>query len=137
MNIEDSYDGDTPPTAARYLLPGGFLSEFYFGYVKKWWPYRNDPNVMLLHYSNVRKDLKGHVAKIARFLEVELTEEELEIITERCSIDHMRKANKFKYLMPLNTDKRVWDANNDTILKSGTLVNKGEIGKGRFAAIFV
>lgn len=137
MNIEDSYDGDTPPTAARYLLPGGFLSEFYFGYVKKWWPYRNDPNVLLLHYSDVRRDLKGYIAKIARFLEVELTEEELEIITERCSIEHMRKVNKFKYLMPLNTDKRVWDVNTDTILKSGTLVNKGEIGKGRFAAIFV
>jgi hypothetical protein len=137
MNIEDSYDGDTPPTAARYLLPGGFLSEFYFGYVKKWWPYRNDPNVLLLHYSDVRRDLKGYIAKIARFLEVELTEEELEIITERCSIEHMRKVNKFKYLMPLNTDKRVWNVNTDTILKSGTLVNKGEIGKGRFAAIFV
>ena len=137
MNIEDSYDGDTPPTAARYLLPGGFLSEFYFGYVKKWWPYRNDPNVLLLHYSDVRRDLKGYIAKIARFLEVELTEEELEIITERCSIEHMRKVNKFKYLMPLNTDKRVWDVNTDTILKSGTLVNKGEVGKGRFAAIFV
>ena len=40
--------------------------------------YRNDPNVLLLHYANVRKDLKGSVAKIADFLEVELTAEELD-----------------------------------------------------------
>jgi hypothetical protein len=39
--------------------------------------YRNDPNVLLLHYANVRRDLKGSVAKIAYFLGVDLNEEEL------------------------------------------------------------
>jgi len=134
MNIQGSFDSDTPPTAARYLLPSGILSEYYFGYVKKWWPYRNDANVLLLHYSNVRRDLRGYVEKIASFLGVVLTEEELVVVTERCSIDHMKKANKFNYLMPLNTDKRHWDVGNGTILNSGTLVNKGEIGSGRLTS---
>ncbi len=40
--------------------------------------YRNDSNVLLLHYANVRNDLKGSVAKIADFVGVELTPEELD-----------------------------------------------------------
>lgn len=43
--------------------------------------YRNDPNVLLLHYANVRKDLKGSVAKIADFVGVELSPEELDVGT--------------------------------------------------------
>jgi hypothetical protein len=128
---DDSFDSDIPPAAVEAILPGESLEGLYFGYVKKWWPYRNDPNVMLMHYSNVRRDLRGHVDKIAKFLDVELSEDELDIITERCSIEHMKKVNKFDYLMPLNTDKGLWDAEKDTIINEGKLVNKGEIGRGR------
>jgi hypothetical protein len=68
---------------------------------------------------------------------VELSEEELDIVTERCSIEHMKKVNKFNYLLPLNTDKGLWDVKKDTILNSGTLVNKGEIGRGRLNIVFI
>jgi len=54
------------------LLPGGNLYDIYFNYVKSWWDYRNDPNVLLMHYADVRKDLRGHVQKIAKFLQVVL-----------------------------------------------------------------
>jgi len=128
---DDSFDSDTPPAAVKIILPGEALDQMYFGYVKQWWPYRNDPNVMLMHYSNVRRDLRGHVDKIAKFLDVELSEDELDIITERCSIEHMKKVNKFNYLMPLNTDRGLWDAEKDTVINDGKLVNKGEIGRGR------
>ena len=46
------------------LIPGGVLSHTYFEYIMSWWPYRNDPNVLFLHYSDVRKDLKGSVEKV-------------------------------------------------------------------------
>lgn len=100
-------DGETHPVM-NDLLPPGPLNEIYFGYNKKWWwvapgcislhnnaawwaddknlllrirEYRNDPNVLLLHYANVRKDLKGSVAKIADFVGVELSPEELDVGT--------------------------------------------------------
>ena len=122
-----------PPAAVKDMLPGGPLAELYFGYVKKWWEYRHDPNVLLFHYANVRKDLKGHVSKLAKFLDVDLTEDELNVVTQRCSIEHMKslKGNKFGYMMPLNQDKGMWDAGNDRIIKDGELVNKGEVGKGK------
>lgn len=128
---EDSFDGDQPPAAVKDILPGGPMDAFYFGYVKKWWPYRSDPNVLLMHYSNIRKDLKGHVSMIAKFLEVDLTGSELKKVTERCGIEHMKKVNKFNYKMPLNTDAGLWDVDKDTIVVSGSMVKKGAVGKGK------
>lgn len=46
------------------LMPGGVMSHTYFEYIMSWWPYRDDPNVLFLHYSDVRKDLKGSVEKV-------------------------------------------------------------------------
>lgn len=126
----EAFDGDEPPAAVKDMLPGGPLSHFYWGYVKQWWPYRNDPNVILMHYSNVRKDLRGHVVKIAKFLEVDLTEAELDIVTERCGIQHMKKANKFKYMMPLNNDVGLWDPDIDQIIVTGSMTKTGGVGTG-------
>ena len=71
------------------------------------------------------------MAKISRFLDVVLNEEEIDRVTERCSIEHMKKVNKFDYLMPLNTDKGLWNVDKDTIVKSGELVNTGGVGTGK------
>ena len=72
------------------------------------------------------------MAKIAQFLDVALTEEELDVVAQRCSIEHMKKVNKFDYLMPLNTDKGLWDVATDTVINSGMMIKDGEIGKGMF-----
>jgi len=122
---------DAPPAAVKDLLPGGNLKQLYWGYVKNWWAYRNDDNVLLLHYSNVRKDLKGHVAKIAKFLEVDLTIAELNRVTKRCGIEHMRSVDRFQYRMPLNQDSSIWDADKDHVVNSGALTNKGGVGTGK------
>lgn len=128
---EDTISGDEPPAIVKDLFPGGPLSHIYWDYVKNWWPYRNDPNVMLMHYTNVRRDLKGHVAKLASFLEVELSEKELDKVTERCGIEHMKKVNRFEYKMPLNMDKGLWDVDKDTIVNEGKLIGKGGVGTGK------
>lgn len=130
----EEVSGDEPPAAVKDLLPAGPMKHLYWGYVNSWWPYRNDPNVIMLHYSNVRRDLKGHVAKIAKFLEVDLNKVELETVTERCSLEHMKKVDRFKYKMPLNQDKGLWDADEGFLIVSGALTNKGGVGTG--AAVF-
>lgn len=132
---EDTYAGDEPPAAVKDLLPGSPLEIMYFGYVRNWWPYRDDPNVILLHYSNVRKDLKGHVSKIANFLDVDLTEEELDTVTERCGMDHMKKRpERYKYLTPLNIDgKRLWDVETDHLMAVNSMIKTGQVGKGKWA----
>ena len=69
--------GDLAKDAATRLddlLPGGMMADMYWKYVKQWWPMRDEPNVLLLHYSDVKRDLAGAVSRIASWLGVELTE---------------------------------------------------------------
>jgi len=132
---EDSYSSDTPPAAVKDILPGGPLESIYFGYVNSWWPYRSDPNVLLFHYSNVRKDLKGHVSKLAKFLGVKLNGGELKKVTQRCSLEHMKSVDLFRYKMPLSRDKGLWDAEKNHVMASGSMTNSGRVG-GTGAALF-
>ena len=46
-------------TRLTELLPGGTLAGLYFDYVKQWWPYRHEPNVLLLHYNDAKKVGRG------------------------------------------------------------------------------
>lgn len=43
------------------LLPNGSLSIAYFDYVNSWWKVRHEKNVLLLHYTDAKKDLSGKI----------------------------------------------------------------------------
>lgn len=109
------------------LLPGGEMGAFYWDYVKQWWPLRNEQNVLLLHYADAKKDLRGTVQKIADFVKVDLTSQQLDIVTNKCSIEYMRsKTQMFGYRLPLNAQFEP-----KTILNNGALIRKGGNGDGK------
>ena len=116
------------------LLPDGLLDKFYFGYVREWWKLRHEPNVLLLHYSDIRKDLAGTITKIASFVGVALTESEHAKVTGRCSIDHM-KQNEHMFLgtLPLSLDKDIWDQETMRLLSPNEMIRTGQVdlNKGR------
>eukprot|EP00750_Incisomonas_marina_P020359 INCI3977.2.p1 GENE.INCI3977.2~~INCI3977.2.p1 ORF type:complete len:215 (-),score=46.92 INCI3977.2:407-1051(-) len=108
------------------VLPGGMLSPLYFGYVNGWWPLRNEPNVLLLHYADAKRDRAGTVAKIAAFMNVDLTKEQLNKIVHLTSIEEMRKlTDHFSYCLPLNQDFH------GKVMKSGSMTRKGAVGEGK------
>ncbi|CAM9286277.1 unnamed protein product [Ectocarpus fasciculatus] len=108
------------------LLPGGMLYGLYFDYVKKWWPMRNEPNVLLLHYADASKDLRGTVLKLAEFYEVDLTAEELNTVTNQCSMQHMKSiSNQFSYSLPLNFEYK------GKIMIDGSMTRNGGVGSGK------
>lgn len=109
------------------LMPGGMLESLYFGYVKAWWPFRNEPNVFFSHYADAVKDLRGHVTKLSKFIGVDLNKEELDTVVERCGMPHMKKnAHMFKYRLPLS-DK--WSS--AYIMELGAMTRKGGVGGGK------
>jgi len=110
----------------KNLLPGGLLGHLYFKYVKEWWSLKDEPNVLLLHYADVKKDLSSTVKKVAEFVGVELTHEEHSKIVEKCSFAYMKeRAREFDYELPLNTSFQ------GKIMKPGTLIHKGTNGAGK------
>lgn len=61
-NFPPKGSGDVRKDAETWMtsvLPGGMLSNLYFDFVNSWWSVRNEKNVLLLHYSDAKKDLPG------------------------------------------------------------------------------
>lgn len=57
-----------------------------------YWPYRDLPNLLLLHYNDLQRDLSGQLARLARFLDIEATPADLQRIAASAHIDSMREA---------------------------------------------
>lgn len=62
----------------------------FFENIRSWWAIRDLPNLMLLHYAELKADLPGQVRRIADFLEIELDEARLPAIVEHASFGWMK-----------------------------------------------
>jgi hypothetical protein len=93
-----------------------------FGFLAAWWPLRNEPNVMFLHYADMKEDHEGSVRKIADFIGEAPSEDQWANILEYTSFPWM-KQNESKF--EANTAGKV------PILKSGAMMRQGEVGKAK------
>jgi hypothetical protein len=65
-------------------------------FFKTYWQYRNLPNIHLFHYSDMKRDLKGAIAAMARALDVEIDDTLLAEMTEAATFENMkRRAEQF------------------------------------------
>ena len=70
-------------------LPGfGFVP--FWAHIQGWWDARHLPNVLMVHYANLKADLPREIRRIGRFLEIGVDEATLPAIVEHCSFDYMR-----------------------------------------------
>jgi hypothetical protein len=94
----------------------------FFGFLKAWWPLREEKNVLFMHFSDMKQDHEASVRKIAKFLGVEPTADQWPAILEYTSFPWMKRhEDKFE----LRTAGTV------TPLKSGAMMRKGEVGKAK------
>ena len=63
----------------------------FWSHVQGWWNARSLPNVLLVHFANLRKDLAAEARRIARFLAIDVDEGTWGTILAHCDIDYMRK----------------------------------------------
>ena len=59
--------------------------------VRSWWEIRQLPNVRLLHFADLKRDMPGQIRAIAEFLEVPIHDESWERILLHCSFDYMKQ----------------------------------------------
>ena len=60
-------------------------------HVREFWNNKKDENVLFLRFEDTVKDMPGTVRRIAKFLNRELSEENVKQICEHCSIENMKK----------------------------------------------
>ena len=68
----------------------GFPIWPYWHHIRSWWQIRNLPNVMLLHFNDMKGDLEGTIKRTAEFLDIEIDPKSFSKIVEHCSFDYMK-----------------------------------------------
>ncbi len=117
---------EPPPDDIRdywydWLTRDGFPFWSFWENIRSWWVIRNLPNVKLLHFTNLKRDLAGEIRAIAEFLEIPIDESRWDAILQHCSFAWMKN----------NADRCVgaggafWDAG------AQTFINKGVNGRWR------
>lgn len=100
----------------------------FFRHCVEIWKLRNEKNVLLLHFTDLKTDLKEQVKKVTQFLECPITEEMVEEITKRTSFEWMKQnenlfeMNRIGYLSPKT--KHLTPP-----LTKGTLLRKGGLNE--------
>ena len=65
--------------------------------VQSWWDYRDLPNILFIHYADMKRDLFSCIKKVASFLEIEITSAEITNVQNSISFEAMR-ANADSYV---------------------------------------
>lgn len=84
--------------------------------VRTWWAIRRLPNVRLVHFANLKRDLPGEIRAIAAFLEIPIDESRWEAMLEHCSFDWMKR--NATRSVPLGG--AFWDAGAEVFIHKGT-----------------
>lgn len=91
--------------------------------VRSWWEIRDLPNVRLVHFANLKRDMPGEIRCIADFLGIPIDPARWDAILEHCSFAWMKRhATKS---VPLGG--AFWDAGAEVF------IHKGVNGRGRDA----
>jgi aryl sulfotransferase len=82
---------------------------------KSWWDIRHLPNVLMIHFAALKRDMEGGIRRIAEFLEIEVSPDKWDGIVEHCSFDYMKQhATKS---VPLGG--AFWDGGAQTFIHKG------------------
>lgn len=63
----------------------------FWDHIKSWWKIRHLPNVMLVHFTDLKRDMPGMMRRMAAFLDIPINEERWDAIVEYCTFDWMKK----------------------------------------------
>ncbi|CAM4535324.1 amine sulfotransferase-like [Caretta caretta] len=79
------------------FLAGKVLAGSWLDHVRGWYTHRDDFNILFLTYEEMKKDLRGTVLKICRFLGKQLNEKELDTVVENATFDKMKTDPRANY----------------------------------------
>lgn len=86
---------EPPPDNIRqyfydWLAGDGYPFWEFWSHIQGWWDSRDLPNVMLLHFNELKADLAGSIRRIAGFLEIAIDEAMWPEILRHCTFEYMK-----------------------------------------------
>ena len=92
--------GPPPASIRQYFLEwlerDGYPFWSFWDNVSSWWAIRHLPNVLFLHFADLKRDLPGQMRRVAAFLEIELDKMAFDAAVRHCGFDYM-KAHAVKH----------------------------------------
>ncbi len=55
-----------------------------------WWAVRNLPNVMMVHFGDLKADMEGQIEQIAAFIDVQVDDATMQKVLKHCSFQYMK-----------------------------------------------
>jgi aryl sulfotransferase len=112
---------DPPPVSPReyfltWLERDGYPFSSFWENVRSWWEIRDLPNLLLVHFEELKADMPATIRRMAAFLDVPIDDAAWPSILEHCSFDYM-KQNATKSV-PLGG--AFWDGGAQTFIHKGT-----------------
>jgi len=112
---------DPPPSSVvqyyhEWLDGDGYPFWSFWENIRSWWEIRHLPNVMLLHFADLKADMPGQIRRIAEFLDIQIDEARWPLIVEHCGFDHMKR--NAALAAPLGG--AFWDGGASTFIHKGT-----------------
>lgn len=73
-------------------IDGDASDHDYLDHILEWLKIRDEFGIHFIYYEDLKQDFKGEVRKLAKHLDVTVSEEKLEEISGKCTIDAMKKS---------------------------------------------
>ncbi|MDA0338272.1 MAG: sulfotransferase domain-containing protein [Proteobacteria bacterium] len=109
----------TPPPDVwlKFFLSDKTFYGPWHKFTASWWAARNRPNVLFLRFEDIKADSKAAIREIAQFLEITLTDSQVQCVASATSFQSMRDINhKFE---PVR--QTIWSAADTKIIRKGTV----------------
>ncbi len=83
---------------------------------RSYWEARNEPDVLLVHYADMKSDLEGEMRRIAAYLDIKIPDDLWPRLVAAATFDSMKE--KARELMP--SADTTWTGGGNTFLHKGT-----------------
>ena len=103
----------------------------YFKHFVSWWPQRHADNVLYLVYEHMQQDLEATITQVARFADIPLDDELLELTLKHASLPFMQ-AHKDRF-----DDAMLRSLSEEEVLPAGSdsaKVRKGQVGEAKLSS---
>ncbi|HKY91167.1 MAG TPA: sulfotransferase domain-containing protein [Nevskiaceae bacterium] len=84
--------------------------------VRTWWAIRGLPNLHLVHFNDLKRDLPGEMRRIAKFLDIAIDESRWPAIVEHCTFDWMKRHASRSAPM----GGALWEGGGETFINKGS-----------------
>jgi aryl sulfotransferase len=99
----------------EWLEKDGYPFWSFWENIQTWWAIRDLPNVHVVHFEALKRDMPGEMRRIADFLDASIDEDRWDAIVEHCTFDYMKRNAAAS--VPLGG--AFWDGGAETFIHKG------------------